>query len=237
MPEITANSAQQWTILFDLDGTLVETAPDLCAAVNHVIGGEGLAPIELAQIRGMIGEGARALIRKAYALQDARLSQDIEDVLFADLLVFYAKNIANNSFIFPHIVETLDLLKRDGARLAVCTNKMQGLSEILLDALDLTRYFPVVLGADKTSAKKPDRTHIWETITLGQGDPAKAIMIGDSNTDAKAAAAANVPFILLEYGYHGGKLDEIQADIKLKDAAPLYNSITQIIRSSEDVMA
>lgn len=190
-----------WTIVFDLDGTLVDTAPDLLGALNHILAGEGLAPVERSVIATLIGHGARSMMERGFALHGRVLStREMEDA-FQRFLSYYAQNIAVGSRPFDGAIQTLDWLLDEGACLAICTNKRQALSERLLDALGLAHRFSAVLGADRASRQKPDASHVLETLSAVGGSPSRAIFVGDSLTDARAARNAGLPFVFVSFGY------------------------------------
>lgn len=200
-----------WTLVFDLDGTLVETAPDLHAALNYTLAKKNLAPVSLESIRMMIGDGAKALIRKGLAQNKTEINEDeIDQVLWPTFLDHYLENITRLSVPFEDCQETLARLKSDGATLTVCTNKAQNLAEQVLKGLDLDQYFSATVGGDALSIKKPDGRHIIETVRKGGGDPARAIMIGDAWTDERAARDAELPFVFVSFGY--GSLSDLPYD-------------------------
>lgn len=191
-----------WTLVFDLDGTLVETAPDLHAALNHTLSVKDLGPVSLKTIRMMIGDGAKALIRKGLAHHGAPVDDaEVESRLWPVFLEHYRTNITRLSEPFEACVPTLETLKDQGATLAVCTNKAQGLAEAVLSGLTLTEHFSAVVGGDALAVKKPDGRHVTETIKKAGGDPARAIMIGDAWTDERAARNAELPFVFVSFGY------------------------------------
>ncbi len=191
-----------WTLVFDLDGTLVETAPDLHAALNHTLATKRLGPVSLESIRMMIGDGAKALIRKGLTHHDATIDEDeIDETLWPTFLDHYLANITNLSTPYDRTIETLEALKASGANMAVCTNKAQNLAEEVLTGLDLAHFFSGTVGGDALAIKKPDGRHILETITLSGGQPEHAIMIGDSQTDERAARDAKLPFVFVSFGY------------------------------------
>lgn len=191
-----------WTIVFDLDGTLVETAPDLHAALNHTLAIKSLPPVSLDSIRMMIGDGAKALIRKGLTQNDAAIDEEeIDAVLWPAFLDHYLENITRLSVPFEMCHATLASLQSDGATLTVCTNKAQHLAEQVLKGLDLEKYFSATVGGDALSVKKPDGEHILETVRRGGGDPARAIMVGDAWTDERAARDAELPFVFVSFGY------------------------------------
>ena len=198
---MTATDLTGWTIVFDLDGTLVDTAPDLHASLNHCLQAAGFAAVPFDAVRGMIGEGAKAMIRKGLEWNDAAQgSHDIEPMWEA-FLDHYQQNICRLSRPFPNAVKVVDGLIRDGAICAVCTNKTQRLAETVLDELGLSGKFAAVMGADSVPARKPDGGHILRTITVAGGQPRRAIMIGDSQTDERAARNAGLPFVFVTFGY------------------------------------
>ncbi len=195
-----------WTLVIDLDGTLVETAPDLHAALNHVLAREGLDPIPLDEIRSMIGDGAKALIRKGLAWNGAvDIGPRLDTDLWPEFLDHYTANICRLSQPYDGAVGALDSARDRGAVLTICTNKTQALAEAVLDGLGLRTRFAAIIGADRTRAKKPEADHILDTLTAAGRDRRRAIMIGDSDTDQTAARRAGLPFVFAEFGY--GSLD------------------------------
>ncbi len=196
-----------WTLVFDLDGTLVETAPDLHAALNHTLASKGLGPVPLAAIRNMIGDGAKAMIRKGLSWHDRPIEEaEIDENLWPIFIDHYLENICRLSAPYPGALRALEELKTKGAILSVCTNKAQHLAEEVLAGLKMDHLFSSVLGGDKASNKKPDAVHIIETVTLAGGNSSRAIMIGDAHTDEGAARACGLPLIFVTFGY--GKLSD-----------------------------
>lgn len=191
-----------WTIVFDLDGTLVETAPDLHAALNHTLAEKGLGPVPIEDIRMMIGDGAKALIRKGLSWHAQPIDEaDLDSTLWPIFITHYLANITRLSHLFDEARTTLQQLKTLGFSLTVCTNKTQILAMEVLKGLDIDHLFDATLGGDITVSKKPDGAHILETLALSGGDRARAIMIGDSTTDERAARNAGLPFVFLTLGY------------------------------------
>ena len=207
------NALRGVTIAFDLDGTLVDTAPDLVSTLNVLLGQEGIAPLPLAEARMMIGHGARALIAKGFAAAGSPLDTARLDALFERFIDHYRDHIADQSRPFPGLVPTLDALREAGAILSVCTNKRTDLSFALLEALSLQHHFKSVVGGDSAKAPKPDPGHLLTAIEAAGGDPARAIMVGDSASDAGAARAAGAPLILVTFGYTETPVQELGADI------------------------
>jgi len=199
------------TIVFDLDGTLVETAPDLIRATNHVLGLIGAEPVPPAEIRPSISFGGRAMIVKALEIRNTRLSEAEIDELLEPFLAHYSANIAAESRPFPGLETALDEIAAAGARLAVCTNKREGMSRLLLETLGLAHRFAAIAGRDTFPVYKPHPDHLTGAIRLAGGDPRLAVMIGDSNTDVKTARAAGLPVIGVPFGY---------TDIPMRDLGP-----------------
>jgi len=188
-------------IAFDLDGTLVDTAHDLIGTLNWLLAEEGLAPLPLAEARPFIGRGARWMIERGFQAAGAPLPPEQVQPLFERFLVRYEAHIADESRPFPGCVAALEALKGRGAKLSVCTNKLTGLSTRLLDALDLSRLFEAVIGADATPAIKPDPRHLEAAVAACGGSMDRALMVGDAATDAGAARAGGVPLVLVSFGY------------------------------------
>ncbi|HEX4098519.1 MAG TPA: HAD hydrolase-like protein [Caulobacteraceae bacterium] len=200
-------------IAFDLDGTLVDTAPDLIGTLNWLLAQEGLAPLPLAEARPFIGRGARWMIERGFQAASAPLAPAQVQPLFDRFIDRYTGHIADESRPFPGCVEALEALKTHGAKLAVCTNKLTGLSKALLDALDMARLFDAVIGSDAAPAIKPDARHLETAIAAVGGSPGRAIMVGDAATDAGAARAAKVPLILVSFGYTEVPAQDLAPDI------------------------
>ena len=198
---MTSNTLSGWTIVFDLDGTLVDTAPDLHLALNHCLREAGHGEVPFDSVRHMIGQGAKAMIEKGLAFQNVELEADQIDALWRSFLTYYEANICEQSTPFSGMSETLDALEQAGGRLAVCTNKTQALAETLIAALQLTDRFGSICGADAVPHKKPSGDHIVQAVKRAGGDPHRAIMVGDSQTDEKAARNAGLPFVFVTFGY------------------------------------
>jgi phosphoglycolate phosphatase len=188
-------------IAFDLDGTLVDTAPDLIGTLNVILAEHGHAGLPLEAARGIVGRGARAMLERGFAAAGETVAPARMDILFDRFIELYLGRIALASRPFPGVVEALDDLALAGARLAVCTNKRTDLSLALLDALDLTRRFQAVVGPDRAPAAKPDPRHLIAAIEAAGGVVERAILVGDSKTDLDAARAAGAPAVLVSFGY------------------------------------
>jgi phosphoglycolate phosphatase len=210
------------TIVFDLDGTLVDTAPDLIASLNVLFAREGLAPIALNEGRGMIGGGVRPLIERGLATQGRSLTAAQLDTLYADYVTHYAEHIADSSRPYPGVEAALDVLAARGCRFAVCTNKLAWLSVRLLDRLGLAPRFVAICGQDTFGVQKPDPEVLRRTIAAAGGDLADAVMVGDSITDIRTARAAGVPVVAVDFGYTDVPVSALDPDrvISHFDALP-----------------
>jgi phosphoglycolate phosphatase len=189
------------TIAFDLDGTLVDTAPDLIGTLNRLLKEEGLTALPLDAARPFIGRGAKWLIERGFQAAGATVEAARAPELFDRFIADYLAHIADESRPFPGVEAALDELKAAGARLAVCTNKRTDLSVALLEALDLGRRFDAVIGADAAPASKPDPRHLTTAVAAAGGSIDRAILVGDAATDAGAARAAGAPLVLVSFGY------------------------------------
>lgn len=189
------------TIAFDLDGTLVDTAPDLVGALNVVLGERGLPHVPQAAAGVLVGKGARALIARGFALAGEPLQEAEIGGLVSRFIEAYRARIANESRPFPGLEPALQALADAGATLCVCTNKRTDLSLALLDALQLTHHFAAVTGADRAPAPKPDPSHFLASIAEAGGDPNYALMVGDSDNDVRSAQAAGAPVVVVSFGY------------------------------------
>jgi phosphoglycolate phosphatase len=200
------------TIVFDLDGTLVDTAPDLIDALNALFTREGLPPIPADEARTMIGAGVRPLIERGLAYDRRAFTPAHVDALFKDYVAHYAAHIADRSRPFPGVEAALDALARRGDRLVVCTNKLEWLSLRLLDALALTPRFATICGQDTYGVQKPDPEVLRRTVAAAGGDLAHAVMVGDSGTDVRVARAAGIPVVAVDFGYTEVPVAELGPD-------------------------
>lgn len=200
-------------LIFDLDGTLVDTAPDLLGAMNAVLTQQGRQPVDPETLRHMVGFGAASLIRQAMAATGDPVAEDRLPALVDDFIVHYRAHLADGSVPFPGVTETLAALKTGGAKLAVLTNKPHELTLPLLQLLDLDKYFGAIHGAGRYSYNKPDPRVFHHVVEELAGDPyAPAVMIGDSATDVATARAAQAPILLLSYGYTPEPAAQLGAD-------------------------
>ncbi len=189
------------TLVFDLDGTLVDTAPDLAGAMNAVLIENGRPPVPPAEVRHMVGRGARALIERGFEVTGGAVDPADLDRHFDHFIAYYGAHVADASLPFPHVTDVLTRLKAAGHELGVCTNKPEALAVSLLDALNLRQFFGAVLGADTLDVRKPHPRHLSETVKRIGGDMARTVMIGDSEIDAETARNAGVPAVIFTFGY------------------------------------
>jgi phosphoglycolate phosphatase len=217
------------TIVFDLDGTLVDTAPDLTHALNYALARQGQPPVSAETVRSLVGMGALVMIEEG--LRRAGVTADLQSML-GDFLVHYEANIAAESRPFPGAIEVLDRLRDEGATLAVCTNKRESLSRRLLQALELEGYFSAIAGRDTFPVAKPDPGHLTGTIKLAGGDPSRAVMIGDSDIDVRTAKAASVPVVLVSFGYAANKVEGQAPEAVIDHFDELYARLSALLAAT-----
>jgi phosphoglycolate phosphatase len=225
----SAMPAAPLVIIFDLDGTLVDTAPDLLGALNAVLVAEGHEPVVPKDLRHIVGHGARAMFEHALLRTGAPVTPERLASLTERFLAYYRANIAKDSRPFPGVPETLDLLAAGGAGLGVCTNKAQDLTELLLNELKLTRHFPAIIGGGRTPYSKPDPRHVLEVVTALKGRRERAVLVGDSQIDVSAARAAGIPVIVMSYGYTPVPAAELGADVVVDEFADLPGIISGLV--------
>lgn len=217
-------------IIFDLDGTLVDTAPDLRHAANHVLALRGLPAVPPEVIRPVAGRGATRMIEAAFAAHGRRLSESELAALTGDFLAFYSANIAVDSRPFPGVEDALAELARRGARLGVCTNKRAAFARQVLAALNLERCFAAVLGGDSLPVRKPHPGHLLGAIAAVGGSPEAAVMVGDSAPDIEAAKAASVPVIAVGFGYAAGPVEGLAPDRVISHFGALAVAVESLLR-------
>lgn len=200
------------TIVYDLDGTLADTAEDLVATLNWLLGKEGLAPVPVENVGSLVGAGARALIKRGFAASGKSLEPEKLEPLFADYLSYYSAHIMERSRLYPGVDKALAAFERAGWRQAVCTNKTESLAKLLITKLGIAGRFAFVCGQDTFGVGKPDAKPLLETIAASGGARERAIMVGDSDTDIKTARAANVPVIAVDFGYADVPVEELGPD-------------------------
>jgi phosphoglycolate phosphatase len=200
------------TIVYDLDGTLADTAEDLVATLNHLLGREGLAPLPVESAGSLLGAGARALIVRGFAAAGRSLDAQEIEALFADYLTYYSAHIVVRTRLYPGVDKALAAFARAGWRQAVCTNKIERLAKLLITKLGIAERFAFICGQDTFGAAKPNPKPLLETIAASGGSRRRAIMVGDSETDIKTAQAAGVPVIAVDFGYADTPVRELEPD-------------------------
>jgi phosphoglycolate phosphatase len=216
------------TIAFDLDGTLVDTAPDLISTLNRVLVGEGLPPLDYDNARRMIGGGVLGMIERALAAEGRDPPKPQIDRMFRAFVDHYGAYIAERSRPYPHVDAVLTRLRAQAIRLAVCTNKLEFLSVRLLDALKLRHHFVAICGRDTFGVHKPDPQMLRQTIWRAGGEPERAIMVGDSGMDMRTARAAAIPIIAVDFGYSEVPIATLSPDQLIGSFIELPAAIAEI---------
>ena len=227
--------SQKFTVLFDLDGTLIDTAPDLMLAHNHVMKKFGHGERELSSIKKLAGGGSRAMLRKSMH-EIAELSgkikktdEKMEEEMTKEFIDYYSKNINKESKLISGVLEFLNWCKNNSISMAVCTNKQEHLAIDLLKKIDLYKYLEYVAGCDTFDYCKPDSRHLTNIVEIIGGNIKKTILIGDSEVDSESAQNASIPFILLENGYTSKNKNQIKHDHLIKNFIGLEKLIEKYI--------
>ena len=207
--------SQIYTILFDLDGTIIDTAPDLMNAHNHVMKKFGHEPKELSDIKSLASKGAWMMMQRSFKKEVT--DEKIKKEMTKEFIDFYSKNIANGSKPIKGSFEFLDWAKSKNISMAICTNKQERLAIDLLKKLKLFNYFEYVAGSDTFAFNKPDPRHLTDVVEIIGGDLKKTIMVGDSEVDEMAASNAKLPFVLVEDGYTEKTIQQIKHDVLIKN--------------------
>ena len=197
-------------IVFDLDGTLIDTAPDLLDSLNHCLALAGMEPVAGTELRRHVGMGGKVMIERAFAARRRQLTPDHLAELLEAFLAHYSGNMPGHSVAFPGVESALTRFRDAGYGLSVCTNKYEDLSVRLLKTLGLAQWFGAICGQDSFAYRKPDPRHLVSTIEAAGGDPMRALMIGDSETDIKTAKAAGIPVIAVDFGYSDRHVREFE---------------------------
>jgi phosphoglycolate phosphatase len=216
-------------VVFDLDGTLADTAPDLTATLNVILRGEGLPAVPLAEARQMIGHGARVMLERGIEAAGLEVTPDRLDELYQRFLVHYADHLCVESELFPGVVEALDRLEEQGFRFAVCTNKVEAHSAKLLEALGIAHHFAAICGRDTFPYVKPDPRHLTLTIAKAGGSVDETVMIGDSRTDIVTAQAAGVPVVAVPFGYTDVPVQSLAPDLIIDHFDALPAAVARVL--------
>jgi phosphoglycolate phosphatase len=214
-------------IIFDLDGTLAHTAPDLLGTLNRITKSYNLTKLGMAEFGQIIGHGAKAMIERSFAVNGKTLDEDTAEELLKAFLEDYAANIANETHLFDGVLEAMDTLETKGYKFALCTNKTESMARLLLEELNVTQRFLSITGGDTFDFRKPDKRHLEETAKLAGFPIEKAIMIGDSATDINAAKNADIPSIAVTFGYTEIPVEQLGANLIIND----FNQLPPAIES------
>ena len=225
---------QKLTILFDLDGTIINTAPDLMHAHNHVMKKYGYIERQLSDIKKLAGRGSKVMLTKSINEMKEVTGKDIKsndliDTMTNEFVDYYSKNILKESTLKKGLINFLSWCKNNSISLGVCTNKQEHLSIDLLKKIKIYDFFDYVAGGNTFNHNKPDPRHLTDTIEIMGGDIKKTLMVGDSETDSNASKSANIPFILIEDGYTEKKISEIYHDHLIKDFVNLENIVKKYL--------
>lgn len=231
-PSLHSSSAGKapLTVIFDLDGTLADTAPDLLAALNHVLGDLTDEFLTLEHARNMVGQGALALIEEGLAHLEIEQNTADVDGLLETFLSFYYENVSVHSKLFPGLDVLLPRYRSAGARLGVCTNKLEKPSRKLLRELGVHDHFHTIVGRDTLATQKPDPKTLIQTIEQAGGVPERSVFLGDSITDVRTAKAANIPCILVSFGYTVEPVTSLGGDLIIDHFDELDEAIAKVLR-------
>ncbi|QXQ08259.1 phosphoglycolate phosphatase [Sphingosinicellaceae bacterium] len=214
-------------VIFDLDGTLVDTAPDLGSSLNHALASVGRPPVETGTVRHLVGHGARVLIERGLALS-GNVDAAVVDQAMPAFMEFYSAHIADGSVPFDGAEQAMDRLAAGGVTLAVCTNKPAALAVQLIAALGWSDRFAAVLGGDSIAVRKPDGRHIEATAQAAGYDLSDAIFVGDTSVDVAAARDAGVPVIIVAFGFAGAASADLGADVVIQHFDELVDTVRQL---------
>jgi len=215
-------------LVFDLDGTLADTAPDLVGTLNLILAREGLGGIAMQDARALVGGGARLLIQRGLAAHGVDASDSRIDEMLADFMAHYEAHIAENTVLFPGVAEALDRFEAAGFGFAVCTNKVEHASILLLRALGIETRFRAICGKDTFAVNKPNGEALLQTIERARGDPDQAVMIGDSRTDIDTARNAGVPVVAVNFGYTNEPIDSFEPDRVIGHYEELWDAVEAV---------
>jgi phosphoglycolate phosphatase len=215
-------------LVFDLDGTLADTAGDLLSTLGVLLRRDGLAPLPASAARALVGAGARALIQRGYEASGAPLAPERIEALFHEFLALYRERIAVETRLFPGAAAALGRFSEAGWRLAVCTNKPEALSVLLLERLGVADRFAAICGRDTFTVHKPDPLALTLTIERANGDPGRAVMIGDSLTDVDTAKRAGIPVVGVDFGYTEAPIASFSPDAVISHFDELWEAVATL---------
>ncbi len=222
---MTHNLSAPPLLVFDLDGTLADTAVDLVSTLNAILTREGLAAISFQEGRAMVGSGAKALLQRGLKANGVDVDEKRLEQLFQDYLAHYEEHIADESMLYPGVLAALDRFEAAGWSFAVCTNKIEAPSVLLLTALGVAKRFKAICGKDTFAVSKPDGDALLQTIAKAGGDPRRAIMVGDSKTDVETAHNANVPVVAVNFGYTDQPVETFEPDRVIAHFDELWQAV------------
>ncbi|SNY93041.1 phosphoglycolate phosphatase [Cohaesibacter sp. ES.047] len=218
------------SIIFDLDGTLVDTAPDLTGALNHVLGLNNLDPVSVQQVRDIVGYGARITIERGFSHYGIRLDTSALDEAQDQFLAHYAANICKTSTLYPGVQDVIKEFGHAGIRMGVCTNKTEVLAVDLLTQLGVAPSFATICGSDTVPNKKPHPDHVLTALDRMSGEPSTSILVGDSQADVQSGQAAGLPVIAMTYGYTAIPTEALGADVVLDSFADIPKTLEAWVR-------
>ena len=221
------NMTQKLTLLFDLDGTLVDTAPDLMSEHNHVMKKFGFQQSKLEDIKRLAGRGAWIMMQRSF--REKITDEKIKKEMIKEFIDYYSKNIDRGSKPVKGIIDFLKWAKSNNIAMSVCTNKQERLAVDLLKKIKLANYFDYIAGSDTFDFNKPDPRHLTDVVEITGGNLSKTIMVGDSEVDSQSAYNAKIPFILVEDGYTEKKVDQIPHDLLVKDFVNFEKTIQKYL--------
>ncbi|HEV7337656.1 MAG TPA: HAD family hydrolase [Bosea sp. (in: a-proteobacteria)] len=215
-------------VVFDLDGTLAETAPDIMRTLNVILERDGLPALPVERARELVGAGARALIERGFKVSGRPLGAEKLELLFEDFLSIYAEAVAPNSFVHDGVIGALDTLAAEGFVFGVCTNKPILHTRLILDHFAITDRFAAIAGRDSFPFFKPDPRHLTQTIAEAGADPRRAVMVGDSHTDIATARAAGLPVICVPFGYTDVPIESLSPDLVIQHFSELPKAVRRL---------
>jgi phosphoglycolate phosphatase len=215
-------------IVFDLDGTLVDSAADLITTLNVILAREAVAAVPLENARFVIGAGAKALIERGLAAAGCHVEAPKLEVMYHEFLAYYEDHLADQTVLFPGVLDSLDRFERAGFRFAVCTNKLERNSIKLLQLLDVAHRFHAICGQDTFGVAKPDPNLLWRTIERAKGKRKCALMVGDSRTDIDTAKAAGIPVVAVDFGYSDRDVRAFAPDRVISHFDDLFDAVAEL---------
>jgi len=224
-----------YSIIFDLDGTLIDSAPDVCASVNRALETMGRPSISVDDTKSLVGFGARILVEKALQITGLPGTEDDIDVLLSGFLDSYRQNPSEHTTIFPGVCEALERYTQAGTLIGICTNKPEATCFPVLEALDLRRFFFTVICGDTLEFRKPDPRHVFHTLDAMGASRDTAIFVGDSEADIEAAKNAGLPSVLVTFGYCHVPFDSLGADVVIDHFDDLDEALNSIARQRNAV--